>query len=170
MRMGICARCAGLSEEDVTDRFARLIDQHGWAAVAVGAAVPWTYTIGLRWELDHPELVVVGLDPRDAHRLLSQLVERIEDGEALRPGTLVVLPDVEVTFGPVHHRNLAGEWFAQWPSVARACGQGTTSLRALQVRVDQLDDCDVCFDRQRALARPCTVDAMAAVEHPGPAS
>jgi hypothetical protein len=95
------------------------------------------------------------------------LVERIEDGEVARPGASFVLPDLEVTFGHVHQRNLAGEWFAQWPSTARACGEGTTSLRALQVRVDQLDDCAVCFDRQRALERPCSVSALIAVRHPG---
>jgi hypothetical protein len=81
-----------------------------------------------------------------------------------------LLPDLEVTFGHVHHRNLAGEWFTQWPSVARACGEGTTSLRALQVRVDQLDDCDVCFHRQRALERPCSVSALVAVCHPEPSA
>jgi len=162
----MCLRCAGLSSTAVADHFARLIDENGWAAVAVDAEVPWTYTVGLRWELDHPELVVVGVDPVEAHHLLRDLVDRIEAGEILHEGALVVLPDVEVSFGSVHHRNLAGEWFAQWPAVARACGAGTTSLRALQVRVDQLDDCDVCFDRQRALERPCSVDSIIAVRHP----
>jgi hypothetical protein len=166
----MCLRCAGWTEAEVTRHHARLIDEHGWAAVGVDAAVPWTYTIGLRWRLDHPELIVVGVHPVDAHHLLHELVERIEDGAVLRPGELVVLSDVEVTFGHVHHRNLAGEWFAQWPSAARACGEGTASLRALQVRVDQLEDCDVCFERQRALERPCSVSALAAVRHPEPSA
>jgi hypothetical protein len=163
----MCLRCAGLSDAAVADHYARMIDEHGWAAVGVAAEVPWTYTVGLRWRLDHPELIVIGVDPIDAHHLLRDVVERIENGEALSAGTLVVLPDVEVTFGHVHHRNLVGEWFAQWHAVARACGQGTTSLRALHVRVDQLDDCDVCFDRQRALERPCSVDSLAAICHSG---
>ena len=124
-------------------------------------------TVGLRWRLDHPELVVIGVVPTDAHRLLRDIVDRIEDAEAVHAGALIVLPDVEVTFGHVHHRNLLGEWFAQWHPVARACGQGTTSLRALQIRVDQLDDCDVCFDRQRALERPCSVDSLATISHAG---
>lgn len=166
----MCLRCAGLSDDAVAHHYARMIDDHGWAAVGVDAPVPWTYTVGLRWRLDHPELVVVGVEPVDAHHLLHDLIERVEDGETLRSGAIVVLPDVEVTFGHVHHRNLLGEWFAQWPSVARACGQATTSLRALQVRVDQLDDCEVCFDRQRALERPCSVDRLSAVSHPRPAS
>lgn len=164
----MCLRCAGWSDERIARRYARLVDAHGWAAIAVDAEVPWIYTVGLRWRLDHPELIVVGVDPVDAHHLLHDLVDRIEDGEVLRPGGLAVLPDVEVTFGHVHHRNLSGEWFAQWPSAARACGVGTTSLRALQVRVDQLDDCDGCFDRQRALERPCSVAAIAALRHREP--
>lgn len=162
----MCLRCAGWGDEAIARRYARLIDAHGWAAIAVDADVPWTYTAGLRWRHHHPELIVVGVDPIEAHRLLRDLVGRIEAGEVARPGALIVLPDVEVTFGHVHHRNLAGEWFAQWPSAARACGEGTTSLRALQVRIDQLDDCDVCFDRQRALERPCSASALAAVRHP----
>lgn len=166
----MCLRCAGWSDDQIAHRYARLIDDHGWAAVAVDADVPWTYTMGLRWRHHHPELIVVGVDPVEAHHLLHDLVGRIEDGEVARPGALIVLPDVEVTFGHVHHRNLAGEWFTQWPSAARACGQGTTSLRALQVRLDQLDGCDVCFDRQRALERPCSASALAAVRHPAPTS
>lgn len=162
----MCQRCAGLSDVAVADHYARIVDEYGWAAVGVTAEVPWTYTVGLRWRLDHPELAVIGVDPTDAHNLLRDIVERIEDGETVRAGALMVLPGVEVTFGHVHHRNLLGEWFTQWHAVARACGQGTTSLRALQVRVDQLDDCDVCFDRQRALERPCSVDSLAAVSHP----
>jgi hypothetical protein len=79
----------------------------------------------------------------------------------------MALPGVEVAFGHVDHRNLLGEWFAQWRPVARACGQGTTSLRALQVRVDQLDDCDACFDRQRALGQPCSVESLVGVRHSG---
>lgn len=162
----MCLRCDGRRQDAVTDHYVRMVDTFGWAAIGVTAEVPWTYTVGLRWRLDHPELVVVGVDPTEAHQLLRQIVEHIEDGAALRAGTLVVLPGVEVTFGHVHHRNLSGEWFAAWPAVARASGEGTVSLRALQVRVDQLDDCDICFDRQRALERPCSVDSLSAVRHP----
>ncbi len=99
----MCLRCAGLSSAAVADHFARLIDENGWAAVAVDAGVRWTYTVGLRWELDHPELIVVGLDPVEAHRLLRDLVDRIDAGEVLHEGALVVLPEEEVTFGSVHH-------------------------------------------------------------------
>jgi hypothetical protein len=164
----MCLRCAGWGDDEIARRYTRLINDHGWAAVAVDADVPWTYTMGLRWRHRHPELIVVGMDPVEAHHLLRELVERIEDGEVLRPGELLVLPVGEISFGHVHHRNLAGEWFTQWPSAARACGEGATSLRALQVRLDQLDACDICFDRQRALERPCSVSALAAVRHPEP--
>ena len=163
----MCLRCAGLSDAAVADHYARMIDEHGWAAVGVTAEVPWMYTVGLRWRLDHPELVVVGVEPTDAHDLLRDIVDRIEHGETASSGARMALPGVEVAFGHVDHRNLLGEWFAQWHPVARACGQGTTSLRALHVRVDQLDDCDACFDRQRALGRPCSVDSLVGVRHSG---
>lgn len=44
----MCLRCAGWSDDQIARRYARLIDDHGWAAVAVDADVPWTYTMGLR--------------------------------------------------------------------------------------------------------------------------
>jgi hypothetical protein len=103
-------------------------------------------------------------------RRYARLIDDHGWGRVARPGALVVLPDVEVTFGHVHHRNLAGEWFAQWTVAARTCGEGTTSLRALQVRLDELDGCDICFERQRALERPCSASSLAAVRHPEPTS
>jgi hypothetical protein len=59
----MCLRCAGWSDDQIARRYARLIAEHGWTAVAVDAGVPWTYTMGLRWRHRHPELIVVGIDP-----------------------------------------------------------------------------------------------------------
>lgn len=84
----------------------------------------------------------------------------------LTRGSTLHLLGGELAFGRVDHRNLVGEWFAQWHPIARAAGHGTTSLRALQVGIAELDDCEACFDRQRALAQRCTVEQLSRVRHP----
>lgn len=161
----MCMMCAGASRDDVVHHYVGLIEQHGWAIVGVTGEVPWAYTVGLRWYLDHPELIVVGIHPSDAAGAMHRVVEEIEDGAVLSPGSTLHVLGGELGFGRVHHQNLLGEWFAQWSTIARAAGRGTTSLRAVQMRLAELDDCEACFDRQRALERRCTVDQLARTRH-----
>ena len=162
----MCMMCAGASYDDVIHHHVDLIDQHGWTIMGVDGRMPWAYTVGLRWQLGHPELIVVGIHPSDAAGPLHRIVEAIEDGAVLSPGSTLHVLGGELGFGRVHPDNLAGEWFAAWHPVARAAGHGTTSLRALQVRLAELDDCEVCCGRQRALERRCTVDQLARSRHP----
>jgi hypothetical protein len=162
----MCMMCAGVSHDEVIHHYVDLIEEKGWAMMGVTGEVPWTYTVGLRWHLHHPELIVVGIHPSEAAGAIHRVVEEIEDGAVLSPGSTLHVLGGEVGFGPVHHENLLGEWFAQWHPIARAAGFGTTSLRAVQMRIAELDDCEVCFDRQRALAQRCTVDHLARTRHP----
>ncbi len=162
----MCMLCAGASHTDVIDHYVRIVDEHGWATVGVTGELPWAYTVGLTWNLGHPELICVGLDPTAAASVLRSVVERIEEGMQLTAGSSKVLLGSDLGFGRVDPRNLLGEWFTLWSPIARAAGHGTASLRALQVRLDELDDCDYCFELQRALERRCRVDALAALEHP----
>lgn len=78
---------------DVAAHVLHCVTVHGLAVIPVGygdcavsgccapsAAHPWTYTVGLT-ELDHPELVLFGLHPHNAHHAFTALHEAIEDGE-----------------------------------------------------------------------------------------
>jgi Domain of unknown function (DUF4262) len=72
-----------------------MIDQHRWAVQAVlgdgPAHPPFAYTVGLT-ALDHPELIVSGLDYIAAGHLLNELAERVTAGEQLQDGDW--LPDL----------------------------------------------------------------------------
>lgn len=60
------------------------------------------YTVGL-FGLDHPELVVLGLDPGTATALLNDLGRQVRDGRDLVPGELLAFADWphRVTVEPV---------------------------------------------------------------------
>lgn len=162
----MCMMCAGASHDDVVHHYVNVIEHHGWAITGVTGAVPWAYTVGLRWYLDHPELIVVGIHPNDVAGTIHRVVDEIEDGAVLSPGSTLHVLGGELDFGRVHHQNLMGEWFAQWHPIARAAGHGTTSLRAVQMRIADHDGCEVLSSHQRALEQRCTVDQLARASRP----
>lgn len=68
---------------------------YGWSSVGVMPTVddpdpcmPFTYTIGFYEHDQHPELIVVGLHPHQAHAMLAGLYERIARGERFEDGQL----------------------------------------------------------------------------------
>jgi hypothetical protein len=81
------------------------IAEHGWAIQAVLPPVddphpdpPFAYTVGLsRPRFGHPELLVVGLGRDTAQLVLTDLCERVRDGQRLRAGQRVsdLLEDVD---------------------------------------------------------------------------
>lgn len=163
----MCMMCAGASHDEFVHHYVNVIEEQGWAIVGVTGEVPWAYTVGLRWYLDHPELIVVGIHPSDIAGTIHRVVEEIEEGAVLSPRSTLPVLGGELRLGRVHPQNLLGEWFAQWHPIARAAGHGTTSLRAVQMRITEVDECDVCFGRQRALEQHCTVDQLARTRHRG---
>ncbi len=56
---------------------------------------PWCYTVGL-CEMQHPELVVVGLPPDAAHHVMTWAYERARAGKPLEPGVEYELDHVGV--------------------------------------------------------------------------
>ena len=95
------------------------IARHGFFVVSVGsgtcdvsgctcAAEPlsWCYTIGL-YELQHPELVAVGLPPDAAHHVMSWTYERARIGKPLDYGVNYELDHVGVKLVEV-----PGDWLA----------------------------------------------------------
>jgi hypothetical protein len=78
---------------------------HGWAIRYIGGVCacpgcggepgdqpPFAYTVGLHG-LDHPELLILGVDPGTAGRVLNELGERVRSGTALLPGQMVTFED-----------------------------------------------------------------------------
>jgi hypothetical protein len=81
-----------------------MIDRFGWALQYVfdgeGDHVPpFCYTIGLH-ELDHPELLIFGLDQGTSAQILNTAGARIRTGERLHDGDVLTLdgdPQLRVT-------------------------------------------------------------------------
>lgn len=61
------------------------IEEYGWHVVAVTSSPegpPFAYTIGLMDSYDHPELILLGLDPRTTHEIYKTMVEEIKQGRS----------------------------------------------------------------------------------------
>lgn len=71
---------------------------------------PWCYTIGLS-ELQHPELVVMGLPPEAAHSVMTRAYERARFGNPLESGVEYELDSVRIKLVEV-----PGDWLATDPS------------------------------------------------------
>ena len=90
---------AWLDQED--KRTAQAIRAHGTSIEYVGGDMkrrqtPFAYTIGL-FGVGHPELLVLGLDPRTTGLLLNDVATRVRAGEDL-------VPDQLLTFDGWGHR------------------------------------------------------------------
>ena len=152
----MCLMCEGKTEAEMIAAWAESIDREGWMALSVeGKAPGWTYSLGLQWSFDHPELIVTHPDGAKAADLLRHAVDEIQEGRRFVPGSRIETPcGATARFEAVHHGNLGGEWFGRWPHVAAACGVGTMSLRAVQAIVDCCS-CVGCLS-QPLLDRRCT--------------
>jgi Domain of unknown function (DUF4262) len=65
------------------DEIAEVVREHGWFAASISDhEPPFLYSIGLMQTCGHPELIVFGLDPGDAHALLSGIVREIRAGHS----------------------------------------------------------------------------------------
>lgn len=110
------------------------IHTHGWALQGVFAtrenpSPPFTYTIGLSF-LDHPELIIFGINHDNAAAILNELGRRIRDeGLVLedrhRDDTVLVGLDVELRAVP---RSAHSEYFGV---ANRILGRG--KFKALQI-------------------------------------
>jgi hypothetical protein len=71
------------------DEIARSVATHGWHAIDVNDASPqFIYTCGLLTTFEHPELIIFGLESREAHSILAVMVEELRhDGSFAKPGS-----------------------------------------------------------------------------------
>ena len=89
----MCMMCEGASRDEFQFHLHGLIQSHGWAVIPVVADRvdrSWAYTIGLAGNFEHPELVVAGLAPEPAGRLLNSIGGLVRDGVELRAGEGIV--------------------------------------------------------------------------------
>jgi len=87
----MCDICSGGSLEQVLARYQRMVDEHGWAVIAVEADGPrrpaFAYTVGLHAEHQHPELLISGCHEHTGSvAALDQVAERVADGLRLDRG------------------------------------------------------------------------------------
>jgi hypothetical protein len=128
-----------MSDELDPDLFSTwdVIDRHGWMCQYVFGcldSLPWAYTIGLAGGWDHPELIVVGLDPDWSGHLLNQLGEQVRDGRRFSHGDLVDLDlDEPISLGDVHRDNYRTSLFAMWLHYYSALGPPYPEEAALEV-------------------------------------
>lgn len=96
-----------VQEELLYDKVHKDIEKFGWSAIGVMALAddpdpgpPFVYTIGLYEHDEHPEMIVVGLDPTVAHAMLSGLYMRVAQGERFEDGQIdsEVLEGYDVRF------------------------------------------------------------------------
>jgi hypothetical protein len=82
------------------EEIAEDVRQFGWSAANVfDAQPPFMYSIGLMHSCRHPEVIVFGLEPGNAHALLSQLYRDLTNGKSYPdPGIYTV------TIGDIEHR------------------------------------------------------------------
>jgi len=91
-----CPACEDpdFSFEDELRRIRQLVERYGFVTQAIlgdRAHPPYAYTVGLGRD-DHPELVVVGLEPKTAHDLLWALAPEVLDGADLTMRSEIALP------------------------------------------------------------------------------
>jgi hypothetical protein len=88
------------------DEIAEVVREHGWFAASISDHdPPFLYSIGLMQTCRHPELIVFGLHPGDAHALLSGMVRQIRVGcSYAQPGvyTLALAEGYRVGIRGVH--------------------------------------------------------------------
>lgn len=138
MICGMCVICDGATEDEFLFDLYGKIDRYGWAVIAVEAShdTPnWSYTVGLSDGFGHPELVVVGLQPYDAQRLLNLIGGHVRRGERFDAGTRLAVPQagVEVHLGEVHPAQWEHGVFAMWEGYYEALGPPHPDEQAIQV-------------------------------------
>ncbi|MBS1692717.1 MAG: DUF4262 domain-containing protein [Actinobacteria bacterium] len=113
------------TDEDYLERLRQIVRSHGWAVQYIESdRTPFAYTVGLH-DCGLPELLVSGVSPDRARRLLSTAARAALRGESFTPGRHTALragPLVEVV--EVEHPDVHLAW---------ALNHGGPGVRALQL-------------------------------------
>ena len=146
----MCMRCEGFSEEQVGRVHDLAIDVHGFVITQVRehGQNGWTYTMGLREGLDHPDLLVVHMLPDVQAELVSKLGNMVVDDGQIDPEVLAV-SDIELV--PVDPRHLRDGLVAEW---VNRYGRFPEEGDFLQVMAGSSMLCECCQHRMQRLDEP----------------
>jgi Domain of unknown function (DUF4262) len=112
------------SLDDYFDVLREKMRKNGWAVQYVEDRTPFAYTIGLH-DCGLPELLVTGVSPQRAKRLLNAVARDIMRGRTLTPGAQITLdtgPLIEIV--EVDHPDAHMSW---------AVAFGGPEIRAMQL-------------------------------------
>ena len=93
--------------EDASDeKLLSDIEKYGWHVVGVFEeenSPGFTFTVGLYYQFEHPEILIMGLPQQTAHALLTTAVEMIREGFRFEPGQLYPeLANFPFAVAPIH--------------------------------------------------------------------
>ena len=118
------------------DQIASVVRRHGWFAANIeDTTPPFMYSIGLVATLDHPDFILFGLNPDDAHAVLNSLVAEVRGGGRFggtpTVGVTTAGGELHLAFRPVHptrHQTHLGFAMGHYRHIGRS-----GDLRVLQV-------------------------------------
>ncbi|HEX7428254.1 MAG TPA: DUF4262 domain-containing protein [Mycobacterium sp.] len=136
----MCWKCdhPTATDDDYLDELRKTMVEHGWAVQYVESdRAPFAYTVGLH-DCGLPELLVTGVSPQRAMRLLNIVARDLMSGDTLTPGQQITVrsgplveivevanPDAHITwavaFGGPNVRALQLVWadgHGRWPWAA----------------------------------------------------
>ncbi len=159
----MCMMCDGFSADDAIALEHATMLEYGYVVIGVtdpeprGDAAPWAYTIGLG-ELDHPELIVAGVEIDAAKELLGIVAAEVLDGHEFRAGDTFGDPPSQIRIDRVHEVQYDLDTFAVWHAMHARGLLHATDLHALQVFAPASWLCECHRD-----AEPVLSDARARV-------
>ena len=128
----MCWMCdhPGATQQDYFDELRSRVQKHGWAVQYVEIdRAPYAYTVGLH-DRGLPELLVIGLSPSWAGRLLNIMCPRRHARRSAAPGKQISVPTGLIEVVEVEHPDAHMNW---------AVAFGGPDVRALQLV--WADDC-----------------------------
>jgi Domain of unknown function (DUF4262) len=133
----MCVMCEGATLDECRFAIHGIIDRYGWFIQYVEVdpiTRAWAYTIGLSAGFEHPELIIAGVRPEGAARVLNGIGEMIRDGAYFAPGDpLLDHPGRCIRLSPVHPRHFERDVFAAWVDYYDCLGAPQPEHEALEV-------------------------------------
>ncbi len=119
--MARCLECEGSDPSRMLEMHLSRLDDIGWTFVGVAGRPAWAYTVGLTWNFDHPELIIVHPSPSKSADVVGHAVREVVWNRQFDTRSILDIPCGGLArFGSVHRANLSSEWFAMWPLLAMA--------------------------------------------------
>lgn len=129
--------CDGASLDECRFNIHGIIDRYGWFIQYVEVdpiTRAWAYTIGLSAGFEHPELIITGVWPETAGRVLNGIGEMIRDGRHFVPGDRLIDPAGRyIRLSKVHPRHFEQGVFAAWVDYYDCLGPPHPEPEALEV-------------------------------------